>query len=66
VNAAYQRLGAVQWCIRLAMLARDNVRQRGEIEAVIAFVASEEAFYLTGANVVMDGGQTTFTTAFGS
>jgi NAD(P)-dependent dehydrogenase (short-subunit alcohol dehydrogenase family) len=51
-----------------AMLARDNMLRRGaqpgEIAAAITFLASQEASYVTGSNMVVDGGQTAFTMTF--
>jgi NAD(P)-dependent dehydrogenase (short-subunit alcohol dehydrogenase family) len=52
----------------LEMLARDNMLRRGaqpeEIAAAITFLASHEASYVTGSNMVVDGGQTAFTQTF--
>jgi NAD(P)-dependent dehydrogenase (short-subunit alcohol dehydrogenase family) len=52
----------------LAMLASDNMLGRGaqpeEIAAAITFLVSREASYITGSNMVVDGGQTAFTRTF--
>jgi NAD(P)-dependent dehydrogenase (short-subunit alcohol dehydrogenase family) len=53
---------------KLAILASDNMLGRParpeEIAAAIAFLVSREASYVTGTNMVVDGGQTAFTMPF--
>lgn len=52
----------------LAMMERDHILGRGaqpeEIASAITFLASRDASFITGSNMVVDGGQTAFTTDF--
>ena len=41
---------------QLEMTALKRYGQVGDIAAIVAFVASDEAAYITGANLTVDGG----------
>jgi len=48
---------AGDWAIpQLEMTALKRYGQVGDIAAIVAFVASDEAAYITGANLTVDGG----------
>ena len=61
LNAAPEQLGEIGARLKAGMIAATSMRRSGqpeEVAAAIAFLASDDASFVTGASLVADGGLT--------